>query len=138
MQYLFNIMQKLFHGQMLLLLQQVQLYQKIIKDLINKCKYFEKNLNEFLQIENIDAKVYRYDTILRIVFTKKQVLNRIQRDFLENKKKSIINKFRKYLFNKNIYYPENGIIFFSLATNKKSLDYVLFNIKKALKKNLQI
>tara|TARA_Y100000294_G_C8555549_1_gene337050 strand:+ start:837 stop:2075 length:1239 start_codon:yes stop_codon:yes gene_type:complete len=109
--------------------------KKVLKDLIKKCKYFERNLNEFLQIENIDAKVYRYDTILRVVFTRKQALNRLQRDFLEKKNKSSIIKFKKYLFTKNIYYPKNGIIFFSRATSKKNLDYVLFHIKKALKKD---
>ena len=38
-------------------------------------------------------------------------------------------------YNQNKYYPKNGIIFFSRATSKKNLDYVLFHIKKALKKD---
>ena len=43
--------------------------------------------------------------MLRIVFTKKKIINRSQRDFFENKKKSIIDDFRNYLFDNKIYYP---------------------------------
>ena len=72
--------------------------------------------------------------MLRIVFTKKTIINRSQRDFFEDKKKSIIFKFKKYLFDNKIYYPSSGIIFLATSTNYRDLDYFLNIAKKAFKK----
>ena len=58
--------------------------------------------------------------MIRIVFTKKKIINRTQRDFFENKKKKIIDDFRNYLFKNRIYYPNSGIIFYQrLLVTKK-------------------
>ena len=64
------------------------------------------------------------------VFTNNKINNRTQRDFFENKISNKIVNFKKLLFQKNIYYPSNGIIFFSDATNYKNIDYVIKNIKE--------
>ena len=49
--------------------------------------------------------------MIRIIFTKKKIINRSQRDFFEKKKKKTILKFRNHLFKHKIYYPSSGIIF---------------------------
>ena len=82
----------------------------------------------------MDLKIYRYSSILRIVFTNNKINNRTQRDFFENKISNKIVNFKKLLFQKNIYYPSNGIIFFSDATSYKNIDYVIENIKIGFKK----
>ena len=58
----------------------------LLKNLIKKCDYFQKSLNNFFLLNKIDAKVYRFQSILRIIFSSKQINSRLQRDFLEKKK----------------------------------------------------
>ena len=94
-------------------------------------KYFQKKINLYLELNNIDAKVYRFQTMLRIIFSKKKVKDRIARDFFENKNQVKINEFKAYLFKKKILYPKNGIIFFSKANTKKHVDYIIRNILSA-------
>ena len=103
--------------------------KKLLIDLNNKSKYFENVLNKFIDKNNLDLKIYRYASIIRIVYTKNQVINRIQRDFFESKISSKIKSFRKYLFTKNIYYPTSGIIFFSFSSSYSNIDYVIKFIK---------
>ena len=71
---------------------------KLFSNLNKKCFYFQKNLNQFIKKEKIEAKVYRFDSIMRIVFSKKEINNRMQRDFFEKKNTSNIVKFKKYLY----------------------------------------
>ena len=54
--------------------------------------------------------------------------------FRWNKISARINKFKKFLFQKQIHYPSNGIIFFSDATSYKSINYVIKCIETGLKK----
>ena len=72
--------------------------------------------------------------MLRIVFTKKEILNRSQRDFLEKKNLKKINFFRNFLFKNKIYYSSSGIIFLATTTSYKNLDYFIKIVKKAFKK----
>tara|TARA_B100001123_G_C15327960_1_gene1030209 strand:- start:250 stop:1476 length:1227 start_codon:yes stop_codon:yes gene_type:complete len=106
----------------------------VLHNLIKKCNLFQKNINNFIQKENIDAKVYRFDSILRIVFTKKPILNGQQRIFIEKKKRNEITKFKNYLLNKNIYCPNNGVFFMSHSTDNKSVSYLTKVIKLGLRK----
>ena len=99
----------------------------LFSNLNKKSLYFQKNLNQFITKEGIEAKVYRFDSILRIVFSTEAINNRIQRDFFEKKNIFNIVKFRQYLLDNRIYYPINGIIFLSNATSYKSINYVLNN-----------
>jgi len=109
----------------------------IIKNVNKKSKYFQDILNQFIYINKMNLKIYRYSSILRIVYTKNKIDNRTQRDFFENKISKKIDYFKKFLFQKNIYYPSSGIIFFSEATTYKNIDYVIKNIKIGFKKYLQ-
>ncbi len=104
--------------------------KNVIDEINKKSQYFQTNLNNFILKNNLDIKVYRYSSIIRIVYTKKKVQNRIQRDFFENKVSKKINLLRKYLLDNGIYYPSSGIIFFSFSTSYKSINYVINILKK--------
>ena len=108
--------------------------KKIIDKINNKSKYFQDNLNEFIYLNKMNLRIYRYSSILRIVYTNNKIDNRTQRDFFESKISLKITNFKSFLFQKKIYYPSNGIIFFSDATSYKNIDYVIENIKIGFKK----
>jgi len=101
----------------------------VIKKVNKKSKYFQDKLNQFIDVNKLNLKIYRYSSILRIVYTNNKIDNRTQRDFFESKISSKIDRFKKFLFQKNIYYPSSGIIFFSDATSYTNIDYVIKNIK---------
>ena len=109
----------------------------IIKNVNKKSKYFQDTLNQFIYINKMNLKIYRYSSILRIVYSKNKINNRIQRDFFESKISKKIDNFKNFLFQKNIYLSSSGIIFFSEATTYKNIDYVIKNIKIGFKKYLQ-
>ena len=106
----------------------------LIAKLILKSKYFEESVNNYIKKENLNAKIYRFDSILRIVFSKKKINSRIQRDFLEKNKSKPKRNFEIFLLKKNIHLPSNGIILFSIKTNKKNINYVIDSVCKGLKK----
>ena len=108
--------------------------KKIIKKLENFSIQFQKKINSFLINEKIDAQVYRFQTMLRIVFSKKSIKDRISRDFFEKKNIKKIDNFKLYLMKKGIIYPNNGIIFFSDANTIQNLNYIIKNISIGLKK----
>ena len=108
--------------------------KEIIDKINNKSKYFQDNLNEFIYLNKMNLRIYRYSSILRIVYTNNKIDNRTQRDFFESKISVKITNFKKFLFQKKIYYPSSGIIFFSDATSYKNIDYVIENIKIGFKK----
>ena len=108
--------------------------KNIFRDLNKKSEYFVKKLNFFFLKNKFDAKCLRVGSLVRIIFTNKSALNRSQRDFLEKKNFKNIKKFRNFLFNKNIFYPTSGIIFFSTATNYKEINFLIKNIKLGFKK----
>ena len=102
-------------------------------DLEKKTDKFKLELNTFINKNNIDARVYSYSSMARIVFSKKNIYNRTQRDFFEKNNKKIIDKFSKYMWKKGIYFPRNGIIFFSFANTQKEINYVKKIIEQGLK-----
>ena len=106
---------------------------KIFPQIEKKAVFFEKNLNNFFNDNNYDAKCYRFSSMLRIVFSKKNIRNRYQRDFLEKSKKAGKIKFKNFFFKNNIYLAGNGIIFFATTTSKKDLINLIQTIKKAFK-----
>lgn len=108
--------------------------KNLLRGMINKSKVIQDKLNNFLIKNNLDVKIYRFDTFLRIVFSKTSINNRIARDFFERKNKIRITKFTKYLYTKKILYPKNGIIFFSATLTSNNVDYLVKNLSTALKK----
>ncbi len=108
--------------------------KSIFERLNKKSEYFVKQLNSFFSKERYDAKCLRVGSLVRIIFTNKDTTNRSQRDFLERKNFNKIKLFRRYLFEKNIFYPTSGIIFFSTETNYNEIGKLIRNIKSAFKR----
>jgi len=109
---------------------------KIFPKIEKKAVFFENNLNTFFIKNNYDAKCYRFSSMLRIVFSKKNIRNRHQRDFLEKSKKTSIVKFRDFLFKNNIYLSGSGIIFLATTTSQKDILNLIKTIKKAFKQTI--
>lgn len=109
---------------------------KIYKKLEDLSKYLTSSLNEFTEKNNIDVKLIRYASVIRIIFTKKSLQNKIQKDQEEFKKIKKINKFKKFAFQKKIHLSKNGAIFLSYENSKKDMDYILKIFKYGFKKFL--
>ena len=71
--------------------------------------------------------MYRFQSLIRLVFSDKEISNRLQRDFLEKKNNRNIKKLRSFLLKKHIYYPTSGIIFISTETSFSDLKKILDN-----------
>jgi glutamate-1-semialdehyde 2,1-aminomutase len=106
--------------------------KKIFLNLENKSNYLFNSLSEIIRTEKISVSLYKFHSILRIVFTDKKVNNRVQRDFFEKKFNKNILNFRKYLLSNNINYPSNGIIFLSDQTEKKDIKIIIKHISQGL------
>ena len=65
-----------------------------MKDINKKSEYFKKELNNFFFTHNYNAKIYNHDSIIRIDFSKKHIINRSARDFFEKKYIKKIKFFR--------------------------------------------
>jgi len=109
----------------------------LVKKIIKNAYLIQKKLNNYISKNKLDAKVYRFDSFLRIIFTKKEIKNRIARDFLETKNKNKISKFSKFLYSKKILYPKNGIIFLSSQLRMTEIDFLIKNLSLGLKKYFQ-
>ena len=72
--------------------------------------------------------------MLRLVYSSNIIQDRSSRDFFENKKTKDIQKLKLFLTKNNIYYPNNGIIFFSYSSSMKNFKYIIKIFKKGLKK----
>ena len=110
--------------------------KKIFPKIEKKAIFFEKTLNNFFNTNNYDAKCYRFSSMLRIVFSKKNIKNRYQRDFLEKSKKTSIINFKDFLFKNRVYLSKSGIIFLATTTSKKDLLNLIQTIKKTFKLNI--
>ena len=108
--------------------------KKIIIQINKKANFIKNEINKYILENRIQAQIYSFESMLRIVFTKYKVMNRLQRDFFEKKKLNNVLKFKKFIFRNKIYYPSNGIIFISNETTEKDCDYIIEIFKKGLKK----
>jgi glutamate-1-semialdehyde 2,1-aminomutase len=108
---------------------------KIFKSIDKKSKFFVENLNQFIKINKINCKVYSFKSMIRIIFSNKEINSKYQRDFLELKKSKSITEFKKFLFKNKIYYPSNGIIFIAYQTTNSDIKYILKYIKLGLLKH---
>ena len=64
---------------------------------------------QLLQI--VYLKVVRYSSILRIIYSNKNVKNKFEKDIVEKNKIKKINKFREYVYGRGIFLSKNGAIF---------------------------
>ena len=108
--------------------------KKIFSRINNNAKYFEEELNEFFKKSKLDLKIYRFKSMMRLVYSKKLILDRASRDFFEIEKNNKIFKFKKYIKNQNINMPDNGIMFMSLAHEKSQIKYLIKKFKFGLVK----
>ena len=108
--------------------------ESIIKNLNKKSQYIKNEIDNFIERNNIKVKLYSFQSMLRIVFTKQKIKNRYQRDFFEKDKLKNVSKFKKYLFENKIYYPANGILFISNETKMKNCKFIVSKINKGLYK----
>ena len=108
--------------------------KKIFNKINSNAKMIEKEINKFCEKNSIDAKMYRFTSMLRLVYSSKLINNRFLRDFLEKEKNSSILQFKKYLYQKKIFYPGNGIAFVSNSLSKKNVGYIIKTINNGLKK----
>ena len=108
--------------------------KKVFSYLSSISKKFEVEINLFCKKNNIDVKVYRFFSMVRLVYSSRIIQDRSSRDFFESKKLNKIEKLKSYLIKKGIYYPKNGIIFFSYSSSKKNLKYIIGTLETGLKK----
>lgn len=108
--------------------------KKIFSKINNLSNHFQKKMNDYFKIHSLDMQVLKFQSMIRIVFSNKNVRDRYQRDFLESKKNLKIEEFKKYLMKNYIYYPNSGTIFFNYSMTKNDIDYLINVIKKATKK----
>ena len=108
--------------------------KKIYNDLEKKSMLFQNNLNKFIIENKINAKIYRFGSLLRLVFSNKEIDNRLQRDFFEKNSSNKIKNIKRFFFRNKINYPSNGLIFFSYSTSTKDVYKILKIFKLGLKK----
>lgn len=108
--------------------------KKIYSSLKKKTIKFSNIINKFSEEKNIDIKVYSYCSMARVVFSNKIIDNRSQRDFFENKNNIKIQNFKNFIEQNKIFYPKNGIIFFSNAFTNKDLSFLIKVFKQGLSK----
>ena len=71
--------------------------EKIFYKLNMNAKYFEEELNKFFTKSKLDLKVYRFKSMLRLVYSKKFMLDRASRIFLRQE------RIKKFQNSKNIF-----------------------------------
>ena len=108
--------------------------KKIFSNLEIKSLKIEKEIKSHIEKNKINANIFRYCSMFRLVFSRKIPKDRVERDFLEKNKNVKIYKFRKFLFKKGIYYPSNGILFISTQTGIHEVKKIIKNINLALLK----
>ena len=108
--------------------------RKIIANINAKTINFSYELNLFFKQNKLEIQVYYFQSLARIIFTKEQVINRTQRDFLEKNQSTNIIKMTKELEKVGIKYPSNGVLLFNNAMNNEDIKYLIINFKKVILK----
>ena len=110
---------------------------KIYKKLDDLSKFFVKNMNHHFIKNKIKMKIYNYHTMMRIIFTDKNVRNREERDNSEKKIAKKIFKLQEYSKKNNVIYPSRGAFFLSYAHEKNDILKIIKVFKKGIKKFFQ-
>ena len=107
---------------------------KFYKKINDITDLFYNNLNYFLKQNNFKIRVYRYESMARLIFSNIHIKNRQERDLSEKKIKIKISKFQNFLKSKNILHPSTGAYFFSYAHEKNDIKRLLVVFKEGIKK----
>ena len=106
--------------------------KKIFHDLEIKSSKFCNEVNKYIDKHNINAKVIRFGSVIRLIFTNHDPKNRFQRDFFEKKNNSKRLKFINFLKKKKIIFPSNGIIFFNTSIKTQEIKILIKSITEGL------
>ena len=91
-------------------------------------------LNKFIKFKNLDIKINRYSSMIRIIFSKKNINHRYERDLEEQKKFEKIKKFKEYVFKKGLFLSKNGAIFLSNENSLKDIKLISKIFKKGFER----
>lgn len=108
--------------------------KKIFSKIERQSNLFHNSINEFILSNNIDAKVIGFHSLTRVIFSKKKIKDRPQRDFFEKKKLLEREKFILFLKKSGIYFPGNGVICLSYSLSNSQIIYVIKKFKEGLSK----
>ena len=110
--------------------------KKIYNKLETMSEVLVTQLNNFITNNNLDLKIIRYSSILRIIYSDKNLKNKFEKDLFENKKTKKINRFKKYIYDNNIFLSRNGAIFLSYQNSMEDIKLILKIFKSGFKKFL--
>ena len=106
--------------------------QKHINKKINNLAYIlEREVNDFCLENKFKFKLQRYESILRPIFTDKNILNKMQREKYD---KNFLNSisFKNFLLSQNIFISSNCSFFISACHNSQNIKILIKTIKKYL------
>ena len=106
---------------------------KEINNRINKMSMqIESEINNYTKKRGIDFKIIRYESILRPIFTSKEIFGKIERSKFDYQNKNS-NFLRNFLIINKINLPRNGCIFISSSHKRSDIIYLTSCLKKFLK-----
>ena len=79
-------------------------------------------VNSYYKKYGIPLSVIGTNSISRIVFTNQKFKNRMERDYLEQGTQNKQIEFRKKMLDKNILWPNNGILFTGFCNTKNQIE----------------
>jgi glutamate-1-semialdehyde 2,1-aminomutase len=106
--------------------------QEHINKKINNLAYkLEREVNDFCSENKFKFKLQRYESILRPIFTDKNILNKMQREKYDKNFLNSIN-FKNFLLSQNIFISSNCSFFISACHNTQNIKILIKTIKKYL------
>jgi len=99
----------------------------------NMGNYFKTEVNKFCLENNIDAHMIGIGSMLRLVYTKKNINSRKERDYFEGDALNMEDFYKKLLVNEKVFINNNKLIFLSTMHNKKTISQLLRSFTRCLK-----
>jgi len=99
--------------------------KKIYFRLEKLSKHFETKMNLFYNDNNIEMKIIRYDSIIKIIYTKKKIKNKKEKKIIEDKFQEKIKNLRKFTFDNGVFLTLKGAIFFPYTYSLKDLNFLI-------------
>ena len=87
-------------------------------------------VNSYYKKYGIPLTVIGTNSISRIVFTNQKFKNRMERDYLEQGTQNKQIEFRKKMLDKNILWPNNGILFTGFCNTKNQIEKLATKINE--------
>jgi glutamate-1-semialdehyde 2,1-aminomutase len=110
-----------------------QNHSKINKYINYLARHLEDKINSYCKNNKIKFRLLRYESLLRPIFTEKNIINKLDRNKYDPKfKKSI--ELKNFLLKKNIFLSANCCFFISYCHTKKDIENLSKILKAYLKK----